>query len=71
MIFQPKSDERTCQITGNNFSVTQAVDLLVGIMIKAAIDESKGEFKGTPSSEIRAYDPKNEEEPDARSEKVS
>ena len=50
--------------------MTQAVDLLVGIMIKAAIDESKGEFKGTPSSEIRAYDPKNEEEPDARSEKV-
>jgi hypothetical protein len=40
-------------------------------MIKAAIDESKGEFKGTPSAEIRAYDPKNAEEPAGRSEKVS
>jgi len=65
----PKSDERTCQITGNNISVTQAIDLLIGIMIKAAIDESKGEFKGTPSAEIRAYDPKNAEEPAGRSEK--
>ena len=40
-------------------------------MIKAAIDESKGEFKGTPSAEIRAYDPKNAEEPAGRSEKAS
>ena len=56
----PKSDERTCRLTGSNFAVVAAVDLIVEIMIKAAIQEGNGEWKGTPSNQITPYDPKNE-----------
>jgi len=67
----PKSDERTCRLTGSNFAVVAAVDLIVEIIIKAAIQEGKGEWKGTPSSEIRPYDPKHEEKDGkGRDEKV-
>jgi len=53
----PNSDERTCKITGNNFSVVTAIELVVEKIIEGAIQESKGEFKGTPSSQIVPYDP--------------
>ena len=65
----PKSDERTCRLTGSNFAVVAAVDLIVEIIIKAAIQEGNGEWKGTPSTEIRPYDPKNDGKND-RDEKV-
>lgn len=65
----PKSDERTCQLTGSNFAVVAAVDLIVEIIINAAIQESKGEFKGTPSSEIVPYDPKHDTPENNRDEK--
>ena len=55
-----KSDERSCRLTGSNFAVVAAVDLIVEIIIKAAIQEGRGEFKGTPSSQITPYDPKND-----------
>ena len=47
-----------------------AVDLIVEIIINAAIQESKGEFKGTPSSEIVPYDPKHDKPENNRDEKV-
>ena len=47
-----------------------AVDLIVEIIINAAIQESKGEFKGTPSSEIVPYDPKHDTPENNRDEKV-
>lgn len=70
----PKSDERTCRLTGSNFAVVAAVDLIVEIIIKQAIEEGEGKWKGTPSSEIRPYDPKNDEkngkERDEKDEKI-
>ena len=56
----PKCDERTCKITGNNFAVITAVDLIIGEIIEAAIQEGKGELKGTPSTQIVPYDPSKE-----------
>lgn len=56
----PKSDERTCKITGNNFAVITAVDLIIGKIIEAAIQEGKGELKGTSSAEIVPFDPAKE-----------
>ena len=56
----PKCDERTCKITGNNFAVITAVDLIIGKIIEAAIQEGKGELKGVPSSQIVPYDPSKE-----------
>ena len=58
------------QLTGSNFAVVAAVDLIVEIIINAAIQESKGEFKGTPSSEIVPYDPKHDTPENNRDEKV-
>jgi len=65
----PKSDERTCRLTGSNFAVVAAIDLIVEIIIKAAIQEGKGEWKGTPSSQIVPYDPKNDGKEKERDEK--
>ena len=65
----PNSDERTCKITGNNFSVVTAIELVVEKIIEAAIQESKGEFKGTPSSQIVPYDP-SKDTGEVKNEKV-
>ena len=37
-----------------------AVDLIIGKIIEAAIQEGKGELKGVPSSQIVPYDPSKE-----------
>ena len=65
----PNSDERTCKITGNNFSVVTAIELVVEKIIEGAIQESKGEFKGTPSSQIVPYDP-SKDTGETKNEKV-
>jgi len=65
----PNSDERTCKITGNNFSVVTAIELVVEKIIEGKIQESKGEFMGTPSSQIVPYDP-SKDTGETKNEKV-
>jgi len=69
----PHCDERSCKLTGNTFAVVTGIELIVEKLIEAAIQESKGEFKGTPSNQIVPYDPsKDTGEPkrDEKDEKV-
>ena len=66
----PKCDERTCKITGNNFAVITAVDLIIGKIIEAAIQEGKGELKGVSSAEIVPFDPAKETDDSNLNEQV-
>ena len=44
--------------------------MIVEKLIEAAIQESKGEFKGTPSNQIVPYDPSKDTGEPKRDEKV-
>lgn len=46
-----------------------AIELVVEKIIEGAIQESKGEFKGTPSSQIVPYDP-SKDTGETKNEKV-